>query len=197
MEKKYQTDMRIVQRYLNKDPRAEKWLFKELQKFILNLMKVMEHKGFSFSDKDNIVAELIYQIMVLDNQKVLRSYWGQCKLSSYLWPIVRNRIIDAFRKEVRYHSREIPQELPEESHPFQDESTSSIETIIEEHISNQPPVEQYIKIAKWIEGLNYNQIMDNAKKEFSDEVSINFQRIAYVLQTNRRDLQKKLKKYNV
>jgi len=197
MEKKYQTDMRIVQRYLNKDPRAEKWLFKELQKFILNLMKVMEHKGFSFSDKDNIVAELIYQIMVLDNQKVLRSYWGQCKLSSYLWPIVRNRIIDAFRKEVRYHSREIPQELPEESHPFQDESTSSIETIIEEHISNQPPVEQYIKIAKWIEGLSYNQIMNNAKKEFSDEVSINFQRIAYVLQTNRRDLQKKLKKYNV
>ena len=132
--------------------------------------------------------------MVANDQKVLKAYLGQSKLTSYLWPIARNKIIDAFRKEMRYNSKIEHDEVPA-SNPIS--PTGSIETIIEEHIASMPPVEKFIKIAKWIEGYNYQQIIENVEREFADDVSINSQRIAYVLHTNRKDLQKKLKNYRI
>lgn len=192
MGKPFKDDMQIVQLYLNGDHKTEKRLYIELKKLISNLIKFMEGKGLTFVDKENIIAEIIFQIMVAENHKVLRSYLGQSKLSSYLWPVVRNKIIDAFRKETRYHSEVACKEPSEDS--FSDQN-GTIEVIIEEHIASMPPVEKFIKIAKWIEGLNYQQIINNAKQKFSDEVTLNSQRIAYVLHTNRKDLQKKLKKY--
>ena len=48
--------------------------------------------------------------------------------------------------------------------------------------------------AKWLQDLSYAEIIKMAKKEFPTSKSLNTQRIAYVLQTNRKELQKKLKK---
>jgi DNA-directed RNA polymerase specialized sigma24 family protein len=190
----YSDDINIVRAYLRGDRQIEKRLFHDLKKLILKLIGHMEGKGCIFSDKENVVAEIIFQIMVADDRKVLRSYHGRSKLTTYLWPIVRNKIVDTIRKEKRSHI-EIDQRDNLEAIYQNDASYSrTIETIIEEHILDQPKIEKLVKISKWMLQLNYHEIIKRVKQEFPEDISINSQRIAYILHTNRKILQKKLKK---
>jgi len=193
MAQRFEDDMLLVQLYLTGDPKTEKRLYKELNKLISNLFKFVESKGYRFSDKENAIAELIFQIMVADDKKVLRAYTGQSSLSNYLWPITHNKLVDAFRKEMRYYARVDHQDLPEESYTDQNTAPSPNELIIEEHLANVPPLERFIKLAKWFEGQSYDEIITQVQQKFSDQGNINPQRIAYVLHTNRKTLQKKLK----
>ena len=197
MAEPFKDDKKVVQLYLSGDQRTEKWLYAELKRQILKLINFMHAKGVAFSDKKNVVDEIIFKIMVADKQKVLRSYLGNSKLSTYLWPIVRNKIIDAFRKEMRYKGKELHQETFKTPLDQQTSNTSEIEAIIEEHISSSSAVERFIIMAKWIDGVSYDQIIAKAKQEFSDEVNINSQRIAFILHTNRKRLQKKLKNFRI
>ena len=197
MDERFKDDQKVVLLYLKGDTETEKWLYTELKKQILKLIKSMQSKGVTFSDTKNVVDEIIFQILVANNQKVMRSYLGNSKLSTYLWPIVKNKIIDAFRKEMRYKDRELHKETYDNPTFQQFSNPGEIELIIEEHISSSPDVERFIKIAKWIDGLSYDQIIAKAKQKFSGEEAITSQHIAYILHTNRKELQKKLKKYRI
>ena len=48
-------------------------------------------------------------------------------------------------------------------------------------------------IAKWKDNLSYKEIIENINKNFPEKAPLNYQRIAYILHTNRKKLQKKLK----
>ncbi|MBN1348284.1 sigma-70 family RNA polymerase sigma factor [candidate division KSB1 bacterium] len=188
-------DVRLVNAYLSGDHKIEKQLFRDLRKLISKLIKAMVGKGIFFADEDDVVSEIVYQVMAADECKVLRAYRGQCKLSSYLWPIVRNKLIDAGRKEKRQHEKLVYQESYHTDIPEQPEAQGEIESIIQQYIEDQPPIEKFIKISKWMHGLSYAEIIESAGKKFSDDsVSLNYQRVAYILHSNRSALQKKLKK---
>jgi len=157
----------------------------------------METKGANFIDKENAIAEIIFHVMVKNNNRVLCYYHGKSKLFTYLWPIVRNKIIDLIREERRYHSIAVQQENLEEIISEQSNSPGTAETIFEEHLQAEKPLDKFIKYAKWMQELSYDEIIKIAKKEFPESKSLNTQRIAYVLHTNRKELQKKLKKFAV
>jgi len=193
MSQAHKKELQFIQTYLAGDRLAELSLFKQLNKIIHKLLNIMEQRGSTFQDKQNIVSEIISQIMVIDDGKVLRSYRGQCKLSTYLWPIVRNKIVDAIRKEVRYHSKMVHQEIDEQMSVEDSTQSETMATIIEEHIENAPPLEQLIKTLKWIQGFDYQQIIEMVKQQLPAESSINSNKIAYILHTNRRYFQKKFK----
>jgi len=171
-------------------------MFEEVQRIIRNLLNVIQKKGFTFADPENIMSELTFQIMVKDDKKVLRNYSGRSRLTTYLWSVVRNRIINAMNREKPFVSVEgIENQYPQSSMPQE----SLLEALVEEHLAAEAPLERFIKYAKWLKDYNYQEIINQAKLFFSIPSQLNIQRIAYVLGKNRKDLQKKLKKhgYNV
>ena len=183
-------DLQVVQAYLNGDSQIESMLYHEIKALTENLLRAMEEKGWTFHDRENIVSEIIFQVMVKNDKKVFRSFQGRSKLSTYLWSVARNRIINARRKEKYYRLKTNFDDIDEIANQHQ---SSEVETIIEEYIENEPPFEKYIKYSKWIQELSYHDIIENVKKIFGDEYSINTQRIAYILHTNRKKLKKNLK----
>ena len=190
----YSLDIQTVHAYLQGNGRTEEELFGELTSLINGLIRKMEIQGVIFSDQENIVSDIVYQIMLANDRKVLRSYQGNSKLSTYLWSIVRNKIIDAIRKEKRYYSTVVHRDPLESLDHGGENPTGQAETIIEEHLLGEPPLERFIKYAKWMRELSYSEIIAEAKNEFPGETIINTQRVAYILHTNRNALRKKLKK---
>ena len=153
----------------------------------------MENKGARFLDRENVISEIIFHTLVKDNKKVIRNFHGKSKLFTYLWPIVRNKLVDLIRAEHRYHSvldnHENLDEIAIEDNP----STGSVEEIFEAHLQDEKPLDKFIKYAKWLQELSYNDIISRAREEFPHSKLLNTQRIAYVLHTNRKELQKNLK----
>ena len=194
MTSPYSHDINMVQAYLAGDKKTEKLLYRDLTHLISNLVRSMSGKGFTFADSENVVSDIVYQIMVADDRKVIRAFRGECKLSTYLWPIVRNKIIDAGRREKRQREKVVYQDEYDSDISAPNQEPGLIEMEIKAHVDAQPPVERFIKIAKWIEGLCYNEIIEQAGDKFPDSSNLNTQRIAYVLHSNRKELQHKLKK---
>ncbi len=190
---KESSDLQIITQFLRGNREIENNLFKELNKIIHFIISKIESKGCYFVDKDNTVAEIMYKILLADNHKILKNYKGKSKLSTYLWPIVKNKIIDKIREEKRHSSRIVFQKLPENTYSQNNTKTGIMESIIEDHIASAPPLEQSIKIAKWKDNLSYKEIIENINKNFPEKAPLNYQRIAYILHTNRKKLQKKLK----
>lgn len=190
-------DLKIINQFLQGNREIEKKLYDVLNKIIHCIIHKMESKGCYFVDKDNTVADIIYKILLADNHRILKNYKGKSKLTTYLWPIVKNKIIDTIRKENRKSSKIFYQELPEYIHNQNISQTGTMESIIEEHIASEPPLERSIKIAKWKDNLSYREIIDKINKNFPEKAPFTYQYIAYILHTNRKKLQKKLKNYRV
>jgi RNA polymerase sigma factor (sigma-70 family) len=147
-----------------------------------------------FYNREDIIEEVIYQIMVADDRKVLRNYRGQSRLKTYLWPVIRNKIVDMIRKERTHHNHHLYQEDLEENIIDPPPPSPNLAVEIEECIAQEPPLEQFIKTSKWIEGLSYQEIMDRAGEGIPGGKSLTAQHIAYVLSVNREKFKKKLKK---
>lgn len=191
--KNYQNDLQIAGDYLKGDLQTEKKLYKELNKLILHLVRKIGSTGGHFPDRENVISEIVLHVMIKENKKVIRNYRGNSKLFTYLWPIVRNKLIDLIRTKSRYHSIAEHQENLDEVASETNNSTGIVEAIFEEHIASEGNLEKFIKYAKWMQELSYENIIRIARKEFPKGKSLNTQRISYVLHTNRKQLQKKLR----
>jgi|GEM_PF-3135236 len=192
----YTNDLQVARAYLNGDRRIEQRLYHELKSVTYKLIKVMQTRGFIFPDPENVVSEVIYRVMVKDDKKVFRTYQGKSQLSTYLWSIIRNQLINAMLKEKRHLSKIGLDELPEKLSTDDDNNnTSQLQAMIEDYIENEPPFERFVKYAKWMQELSYHEIISQAQSRFKNYHAINVQHIAYILHTNRKNLKKKLKIY--
>jgi len=191
----YQFDLEVVKLYLMGDMKAQKWLYKNMRQYIAKMLQIARSEGIIFSENEDVVSEIIYKIMVANDCRILRRYSGECKLTTYLWRIIRNYIIDAYRKEFAFKSREQVVDEFENMEQVRKVDVNEVEVILAEHISHIPPLDRFIIISRWLEKLSYDQIIIQAKQKFPKESSLNKNRIAYILFTNRKALQKKLKKY--
>ena len=191
---KYSDDIRFVSAYLNGDRKVQQHLYKELQRLIRYFMKTMEHRGACFADKENTVAEIVYQILLKNDNHVLRAYDGRSKLTTYLWPIVRNRIIDTMRSEKKRRERISTDFKMEQTNDPPRPPSSDLQEIIHEFLTKESPLERFIKISKWVNGASYRDIIAQARQEFSRCAALNTQKIAYILHSNRKKIYKKLKK---
>ncbi|MBN2103201.1 sigma-70 family RNA polymerase sigma factor [bacterium] len=197
MKSQYITDYKLIQSYLKNNLKTQKLLYDETKRLIAGLIKRLESRGTTFYDRDNVVAEVLYQIMVADNKKVLRNYNGQSRLTTYLWPVIRNKIIDVIRKERSHYNHHRYQEEAIQINMETSGSRGNLGVDIAEYIAHESPLKQFIKISKWIENLSYQEIINKALKTFPDGKSLTHQQIAYILHSNRKHLQKKFKKSNV
>jgi len=189
---KYKDDLHLVQLYLDKDVQVERLFYKEVKRLIRNMIHAMAKRGSVFYDQENVVSEIVFEIMLKDNSKILRAYQGKSRLSTYLWPIIRFRLIDFIRREHRYFATftrvQNKKAYQENSNPSQ-----QIAEIIHDHIRKESPENRFIKTAKWIEGMQYSEII--AKAEKLGLAIKETHQIAYVLRCNRKTLEKKLKKF--
>lgn len=190
----YQEDIDLIMDYLRGESQAEKVLYTMLKKMITGLIRQLSKRGSVFRDKDNVISQIMYEVLVKDDKKLLRNYQAKSKLSTYLFPIVRNKIIDAVRKERRYRDRFVTHDIPPDiSEPYND-SVSELEILLEELIARESPQNQFIKYARWVKEMSYKEIADEFKKRFGTQQRIKVQQISYVLTLNRKNLQKKLTK---
>lgn len=153
----------------------------------------MEGHGARFLDRDNLVSDILCQIMIKDDCRILRAFNGRSKLSTYLWPIIRFRIIDAIRSERRYHVHMVRQDEMEAAGPVQQDSL--IELVVAEHLAVEAESEKFIKYAKWLSDMSYEEIIKAMAVEFPNRRPTSTARIAYILHENRKKIQKKLKKH--
>jgi DNA-directed RNA polymerase specialized sigma24 family protein len=188
----YSIDLELINTFLAGDRHVVKALHSALHTQISNCIRYMESRGARFQDKDDVVSDLVFQILLKDDHKILRAFSGQSKLTTYLWPIIRNRLIDYMRHEKRYTSRHLPvsQDFPCQTHD--EEMTAGI---ITEHIARESAQERFIKQARWLLDMSYEEIISLAGHEFPDDPPLPFARIAYVLHANRKKLAEKLKIY--
>ncbi|MBN1782438.1 sigma-70 family RNA polymerase sigma factor [bacterium] len=190
---KYQDDLNLVQKYLDQDARVERLFYHEVTRLIRNMIRAMAKRGSVFFDQENVVSEIVFEIMLKDDRRVLRAYEGKSKLATYLWPIVRFRLIDMIRREHRYHAT-FTRAKTAEPHSSNPGSAEPVADIIHDHIRNEPPEHRFIKTARWIEDLSYSEIITRAE---ASKMTLDTNRIAYVLHSNRKVLEKKLKKYGI
>ncbi|MBN1999284.1 sigma-70 family RNA polymerase sigma factor [candidate division KSB1 bacterium] len=188
-------DLYAVQQYLNGNHRVERILYDQLRSLVLKIIRYMQAKGCIFKDQENVISEIVCHIMVENDKKILRAYQGKSQLTTYLWPIVRFRIIDEIRREKSYQAKISAQQEKNPVLTTRDPDCSDVETIIEEHIENEPPLEKFIKYARWMQELSYEEIAVKAKLLFKNEKYVNFNRVNNVLHTNRKNLLKKLKNF--
>lgn len=190
----YLKDKKTIALYLKGDPDVVKKLYSCVRRIINSILSKYERHGAVFSDRDNIIDDIIFCILEKDDHKVLRAYKARSKLSTYLWPIIRNKAVDNIRREHRYANRMTdcdPETLSYNPH----HNVNPMALQIQEYLDREPALQRYIKYAKWLSGQNYEEIIQQVESEFA--LSLNTQRIAYILHSNRRKLQKKFKKYNV
>ncbi len=184
-------DLDMVNRYLAGDRRVQQRFYDQLRRQVVTLVVKMEQRGARFLDRDDLVSDILYQIMVKDDSRVLRHFSGRSKLSTYLWPIIRFRVIDAIRRERRYHDHMVRQEKLEAEDPPAQESV--IERVVFEHLAAEPEQEKFIKYAKWLGDMSYAEILTAVAAECPAQPGVTLSRIAYVLHENRKRIQKKLK----
>jgi DNA-directed RNA polymerase specialized sigma24 family protein len=184
-------DIQFVSSYLTGNRLVQEILYKKLQQLIAYFMRILENKGACFVDKDNTIADIIFQILVKNDNRVLRAYDGRSKLTTYLWPIVRNRIIDSIRSEKRYRDRMSNEyDMEWKKDPLQ-EPEVHVQDMIHELFAGESPLEKHIKILKWVEGSSYQDIIRRSVNDFPQEEKLNSQKIASILHSNRKKLYKK------
>ncbi len=184
-------DVEMVKRYLAGDRRIQKKLYDTLRSQIVLLVAKMELRGARFLDRDDLVSDILCQIMVKDDSRILRAFSGRSKLSTYLWPIIRFRVIDAIRRERRYHDHMVRlEDLETAGESHQD---SVVELVVTEHLAAEPEQDKFIKYAKWLAEMSYEEIMTAIANEFPGQPPVSFGRIAYILHDNRKKILKKLK----
>jgi RNA polymerase sigma factor (sigma-70 family) len=188
----YSNDLELVSTFLAGDRQVVKALHSALHAQISNCIRYMESRGARFQDKEDVVSDLVFQILLKDDHKILRTFSGHSKLTTYLWPIIRNRLIDYMRHEKRYTSRH--QQVSEDI-PCRAQDEEMIASIITEHIARESAQERFIKQARWLLDMSYEEIIARARHEFPDDPPLLFARIAYVLHANRKKLAEKLKIY--
>lgn len=184
-------DLDLVTRYLAGDRRVQQRFYDLLRSQVVTLVVKMEQRGARFLDRDDLVSDILYQIMVKDDSRVLRHFSGRSKLSTYLWPIIRFRVIDAIRRERRYHDHMVRlEDLEAAGESHQD---SVVELVVTEHLAAEPEQDKFIKYAKWLADMSYEEIMTAMANEFPEQPPVSFGRIAYILHDNRKKILKKLK----
>ncbi len=181
----------MVKSYLAGDKQVQARLYNSLCKQIEMVLARMEGQGARFLDKANLVSDLVCLIMIKDDCKILRAFHGRSKLSTYLWPIIRFRIIDAIRSERRYHDRMVRQHEVDAAGPVHQDS--QIELVVAEHLAAEPEPDKFIKYAKWLSEMSYDEIIKAMSVEFPNQPPVTTARIAYILHDNRKKIQKKLK----
>ena len=191
----FSEDLTRAQAYLAGDPATEKWLYGELRRIAHFLIGELEKAGAVFVDREEAVSQTVFHAMVRHDRHVIRSYKGDCKLTTYLYRVVRNHLVDVLRKERRHQFVPLTEAEHESRASGPGESTASLAELVLEHIEQEKPADRLIKMSRWVDDNSYEEIQERLKRELNQQVST--QHVAYVLHRNRKALQEKLKDFRL
>ncbi len=156
------SDIRLVQDFLNGDAQAQWQLHQEVDNLVEKALQGLEAKGSRFRDRANIRQEIIVTIMVNDEATVLRKFKGDSKLSTYLWSVIRFKLIDKLRQEMTIANRK--EELSEDIPQNVRENPNELFGLVDQFLDRLSEKDAFILRAKWFDHLDYDSICREAAK---------------------------------
>lgn len=153
------SDYVLVQQYLTGDMRTQETLHAFVEDLIESALRSLEAKGSNFRDRQNTKQEIIVSIMVKDNAALLRNFKGESRLSTYLWSVIRFKLIDALRKEMRAADRHAP--LPENI-IAPSGGASELPELIDRYLEQCSEKDAFILRLRWLAQEDYTTICQEA-----------------------------------
>jgi len=150
-----QSLVEFITHYLQGNKEAEQKLFRYVSDLIEKGMIAIENKGSYFRQREDVKQEILAAILVENDKRILRKFKGNSRLSTYLWSVIKFKLIDALRREMNIHECRI--ELTED---IIDNSGSENELngLIDRFIDQCNEKDAFILRRRWKEGLDYETI---------------------------------------
>jgi len=145
----------LIEQYLSGDPRAGASLHEYVLQLIEKALLSLEAKGSRFRNREDVKQEILTAILVNDNAAVLSNFKGDSRLSTYLWSVIRFKLIDALRKEMGIAERYEPL-----SENIVDDPTPSSELpgLLDRFLNQCSEKDAFILRLRWLEELDYDTI---------------------------------------
>ncbi len=184
-------DVVLVEQFLTGNKRAETSLHTFVERLTERAIRTLENKGTSFRDRENIKQDIIVAIMVNNDSAILRRYKGESALSTYLWSVIRYKLIDALRREMLMGQRTEPihqRDIPGDN----DESSRELYNLIDRFLQDADEKDAFVMKMRWLEERSYAEICQKAL-QYNITVSISY--IGNLLFKKRTQLLQYLKKH--
>jgi len=184
-----QEELALVKRFLRGEKRAHSTLHTLVDTLLEKALAKLAAKGSTFQDRENTKQEILVGILTANDSAILRNFKGQSQLSTYLWSIIRFKLIDKLRQEklTAERTRPLVENLSYEAQVNQFELVE----LVERFIGKSSEKEAFILEKRWLEELDYHSICKLGER---NGFSISLSKIGNILFKKRRELMEYLKK---
>lgn len=184
-------DLVLVKRFLKGEKTAQSTLHTLVDTLLEKALAKLATKGCVFQDPENTKQEILVGILTANNAAVFRNFKGQSLLSTYLWSIIRFKLIDKLRQEklAAERTRPLPAIL---SYEARDDKFEIVE-LVHRFIERSTEKEAFILEKRWLEELDYQSINKLGKR---NGLQISLSDIGNTLYKKRRELIRYLKKHD-
>lgn len=160
--KLHQSDLELVKRFIEDDQSAQDSLQTIVNDLMDRAFNALASKGSHFRDPKNVRQEIIVSVLLDDEHAVLKNFNGQSRLATYLWSVIRFRLIDALRKEMLDSRRKgkIPENIS-----YKPDQSSEIFDLIGSFLNRLPEKDAFILEKRWLQQLSYEEICVEAAEQ--------------------------------
>lgn len=153
----------MIRRFIEGDTGAQDSLHSTVNNLLDKAFEALSSKGSHFRDPDNVRQEIIVSVLLDNEHAVLRNFDGKSRLSTYLWSVIRFKLIDALRKEMLEANRtgDMPNDPAQDSRSY---STELFE-LINAYLNKMPERDAFILQKRWLQELSYDEICREAAQQ--------------------------------
>lgn len=182
-------DLALVKCFLKGEKTAHATLHTLIDALLEKALTTLASKGTFFNDRENTKQDILVEILTANDSSILRNFRGQSRLSTYLWSIIRFKLIDKLRQERVAAERTLPlsENLSYEAQYTQFELVDLVKGFIGQ-ASNK---EAFILEKRWLEELDYHSICKLGER---NGFSISLSEIGNILFKKRKELMEYLKR---
>jgi len=185
----YAADRELAERALRGEEEATAEVTRMVSELSSLALTKLEARGVPIPDRENVSGEVRFLVLVKDPASTLGRYRGESALRTFLWQVVRHKVIDLLRSQK--HGPSAPLEdagaipfLPPADH-YRD-----IVRCLFEYLDAQPRAVRLVLEGRWIQELSYKEIAERARDEL--EETLTTEAIGSLLFEHRKKFRKRL-----
>lgn len=161
--KSYQSDLELTNQFIKGNQSVQNSLHAIVNDLLDKAFQALAAKGSRFRDPDNVRQEIIINVLLDNEYAVLRNFNGASRLTTYLWSVIRFKLIDALRQEIIAAGREdkMPEEIPQ--NPVN--QSSELSDLVHNYLNKMTEKEVFILERRWLQQLSYDEICGEAAEK--------------------------------
>lgn len=156
-------DATLIESFLSGNREAQKSLHDLVERLTDRALQTLELKGSCFHDRQNTKQEIIVSVLIENDSAVLRTFNGQSRLSTYLWSVIRFKLIDKLRKDM-LSTRRLQPINNNLSHEVE-YTAKELYDLIDQFLDGSSEKEAFVLRMRWLEGRSYAAICRMANEQ--------------------------------